>query len=563
MRIAVAQLNPTIGDLEGNSQAIIETAHKARDRGADLTVFSELCVTGYPPQDLLENRFFVQAVQDALDHIAQQVPQDMGLILGAPVPNRDSVGKRARNAALLYEGGSRLATVYKTLLPTYDIFDEHRYFEPARTREVVEWRGMRLGLHICEDMWNTQQQAAYRLYDKEPVGELAQQGVDLFINISASPFSIGKHAHRNELIANICAQHQRPFIFANQVGANTEVIFDGDSRIHAADGTRLQCASSFEEDLLLWNMDSNGAPCPVEHDDTEDLYEALVLGIRDYYHKTGIFDKALVGLSGGIDSSVTCALAADALGPDRVIGVTMPSAISSEGSVSHSEQLANNLGISFKEIPIKPAVAAFDSMLDDEFAGTERDTTEENIQARSRGITLMALSNKFDHLVLSTGNKSEMAVGYATLYGDMSGGLAVLSDVLKTRVYELAEYINEQAGYARIPRAVIDKPPSAELSPDQQDTDTLPPYDVLDPILKRYIEEKKEFETIVQETGLDRELVRNTLDWVDQNEYKRRQAPPGLRVSSKAFGMGRRLPIVMQWNREAVHNFATPSDAMP
>jgi len=563
MRIAIVQMNPTVGDLEGNSEAIIEKAHQARQRGADLAVFSELCVVGYPPQDLLENRFFVEAVQQALQHIAHNVPQDMGVIVGAPVPNRGPVGKRAYNAALLYEGGERLATVHKTLLPTYDIFDEHRYFEPERERHVVEWRGLKLGLHVCEDMWNTQQQDTYHLYHEEPVGELAAQGADLFINVSASPFSIGKHEHRNELIGNICRQHERPFVFANQVGANTEVIFDGDSRVHGADGTRLMCAQSFAEDMLLWDMDAPRGPCTMQHDDVEDLHDALQLGIRDYYHKTGIFDKALVGLSGGIDSAVTCTLAVQALGAEHVVGVTMPSEISSEGSVTDSEQLADNLGISFHEIPIKPAVDAFtDTMLADLFTGMEPGVAEENIQARSRGVTLMALSNKFNYLLLTTGNKSEMAVGYVTLYGDLNGGVAALSDVLKTRVYQLAEHINMQAGYDLIPRSTIEKPPSAELSPDQQDTDTLPPYDVLDAILARYIEEKKELEAIVDETGYDRALVKDILHRVDRNEYKRRQAPPGLRVSSKAFGIGRRLPIVMRWDRDAVRELAEQGEAV-
>ena len=563
MRIAVAQINPTVGDLKGNSEKIIDEAHRARRQGADLVVFSELCVTGYPPQDLLENRFFIEAVQRTLDHIAHDVPQDMGVIVGAPLPNNGPVGRRAFNAAVLYEGGEEIAVVHKTLLPTYDIFDEHRYFEPETTRSVVEWRGLRIGLHICEDMWNTQQQDTYHLYHEEPVGELAAQGADLFINISASPFSIGKHSHRNELIGHICEQHERPFIFANQVGANTEVIFDGDSRIHGADGTRLMCAQSFEEDLLLWDMDDQHAPCPMRHDDVADLHDALLLGIRDYYEKTGIFEKALVGLSGGIDSAVTCALAAEALGPENVVGVTMPSEISSEGSVSDSERLAKNLGITFHRIPIKPAVDAFnEEMLAELFEGTEFGVTEENIQARSRGVTLMALSNKFGHLLLTTGNKSEMAVGYVTLYGDLNGGLAVLSDVLKTRVYELANYINTQAGTDLIPQSVIDKPPSAELSPDQKDTDSLPPYDTLDPILARYIEEKKELETIVEETGIDRTLVHDILHMVDRNEYKRRQAPPGLRVSSKAFGIGRRLPIVMQWDRDVVRELAEQGEAV-
>jgi NAD+ synthase (glutamine-hydrolysing) len=392
------------------------------------------------------------------------------------------------------------------------------------------------------------------------VAELGAQDPDLFINLSASPFSIGKHAVRDELVQHICRRHERPFLLCNQVGANTEIIYDGDSRVHAADGTQVACAASFEEDLLLWDTDAPTEACTTPRSETGDLHDALVLGIRDYYEKTGIFDKALVGLSGGIDSAVTCALATEALGPERVVGVTMPSEISSEGSVTDSQKLAENLGIAFKEIPIKPAVDAFDTMLADAFAGTEPGVAEENIQSRARGVTLMALSNKFGHLLLSTGNKSEMAVGYVTLYGDTNGGVAVLSDVLKTRVYKLARHINERAGRPIIPQNTIDKPPSAELREDQKDTDTLPPYETLDAILRRYVEQKKELGTIVGETGIDGELVRDVLRQVDRNEYKRRQAPPGLRVTDKAFGIGRRIPIVMRWDREVGEALTTEQD---
>jgi NAD+ synthase (glutamine-hydrolysing) len=554
MKIALAQINPTIGDLDGNRQLILRYTQQAHDRGADLVVFPELSVTGYPPQDLLENPFFKKAAQRTVERIADEVPADLGVLLGAPVPNPDQFGKPLYNAALLLENGEVQDRVAKTLLPTYDIFDEDRYFEPAEERRVIEWRGLRLGLHVCEDMWNVHHPEGYEgnhRYECDPVAELGARDPDLFINLSASPFSIGKHAIRDELIQHICRRHERPFLLCNQVGANTEIIYDGDSRVHAADGTQVECAASFEEDLLFWDTEATVAPCRTERDAVADLHDALVLGIRDYYEKTGIFDKALVGLSGGIDSAVTCALATAALGPERVVGVTMPSEISSEGSVTDSEALANNLGIEFKEIPIKPAVDAFDTMLADEFAGTEPGVAEENIQSRARGVTLMALSNKFGHLLLSTGNKSEMAVGYVTLYGDTNGGVAVLSDVLKTRVYKLARHINERAGTEVIPQNTIDKPPSAELRKDQKDTDSLPPYETLDAILERYIEKKKELGTIVSETGIDEDLVRDVLQLVDRNEYKRRQAPPGLRVTEKAFGMGRRIPIVMQWDREA------------
>lgn len=566
MKIALAQINPVVGDLEGNQAKILRYARRARERGADLVVFPELCVTGYPPEDLLENPFFTKAVGHTVDRIANDVPSDLGVLIGAPVPNGDTFGKPLYNAALLFENGDLQGRAYKTLLPTYDIFDEDRYFEPAEERPLIEWRGVRIGLHVCEDMWNVHHPEGYQnghRYECDPVAELGARDPDLFINISASPFSIGKHAIRNDLVEHICRRHERPFLLCNQVGANTEIIYDGDSRIHAADGTQVACAASFEEDLLLWDTEAPVEACTTDRDEIADLHDALVLGVRDYYEKTGIFDKTLVGLSGGIDSAVTCALATAALGPDRVVGVTMPSEISSEGSVTDSARLAENLGIEFKKIPIEPAVDAFDEMLADAFADTEPGVAEENIQSRARGVTLMALSNKFDHLLLSTGNKSEMAVGYVTLYGDTNGGVAVLSDVLKTRVYKLAHHVNERAGEEIIPQNTIDKPPSAELKEGQKDADTLPPYDVLDAILERYVEEKKELGTIVNETGLDDEPVRDILRRVDQNEYKRRQAPPGLRVTEKAFGVGRRYPIVMRWDREVGEVLTTEQELFP
>ncbi|MFB6098831.1 MAG: NAD+ synthase [Salinibacter sp.] len=547
MKIALAQINPTVGDLEGNRDKILRDARRANERGADLVVFPELCVTGYPPEDLLENSFFRTATQRTVERIAQDVPSGLGVIIGAPVPNPDAYGKPLHNAALLFENGELRDRVDKTLLPTYDIFDEDRYFEPADTRSIVEWRGVRIGLHLCEDMWNVHHPEGYqngRRYECDPVAELGARDPDLFINISASPFSIGKHAVRDDLVEHICRRHERPFLLCNQVG------------VHAADGTQVACAASFEEDLLIWDTEAPTEACMVDRDWVADLHDALVRGIRDYYEKTGIFNKVIMGLSGGIDSAVTCALATAALGPENVVGVTMPSEISSEGSVTDSQKLAENLGIELKEISIEPAVDAFDEMLADEFAGTESGVAEENIQSRARGVTLMALSNKFGHLVLSTGNKSELAVGYVTLYGDTNGGLAVLSDVLKTRVYELAHHINERAGTEVIPKNTIEKPPSAELREGQKDTDTLPPYDVLDAILERYIEQKKELGTIVNETGFDDDLVRDVLEQVDRNEYKRRQAPPGLRVTEKAFGVGRRIPIVKKWDRKVGETLA-------
>lgn len=559
MRIALAQINPTVGDLRGNAQKIIDYAHQATKEGAELVVFPELCVTGYPPLDLLDNAGFVHAAARTVEMIAHSVPRGIGIIVGAPVPRTAPAGKRLSNAALLLEDGHVVARVSKTLLPTYDVFDEYRYFEPAAERRLVAWRGLRIALHVCEDMWNSLEQANYHSYTHDPIQELGDQGPDLFINISASPFSAGKHEERTRIIGSICRRYRVPFLFANQVGANTEIIFDGDSRVHGPDGQIVEGAPSFSESILTWDTSETTAADDVPRNQVADLHDALKLGIRDYYDKTGFFNKALIGLSGGIDSAVVCSLAVNAIGPDRVVGITMPSRISSAGSVTDSVALANNLGIEFHEIPIAPAVDAFDEMLSDAFEGTTPGVAEENIQARARGVTLMAYSNKFGHLLLSTGNKSEMAVGYSTLYGDMNGGLAVLSDVFKTQVYELARYMNESAGRELIPRNTITKAPSAELRPGQVDQDTLPPYAVLDRVLRLYIEELQEVDDIVAKTGIDRDLVLDILRRVDQNEYKRRQAPPGLRVSPKAFGIGRRLPIVMRWERASNLDSSRPA----
>ena len=553
MKIALAQINPIVGDLSGNREKIVVFAHRAEAAGADLVVFPELCVVGYPPMDLLDNETFIDETERTLERIAAEVPPGLGVIVGAPVRNIERVGKRLRNAALLYEGGRRVAEAHKALLPTYDVFDEYRHFEPCTVQRVITWRGIRIGLHLCEDMWNNQTEAPFHLYDANPIDALAAQDVDLFLNISASPFAVGRPAFRRGLIAEIVEEHGVPFVLVNQVGANTELIFDGDSGVYGADGARLAAVPSFEEGLAVWDTDAP-PPVPVapDADPLTQLHDALVLGIRDYFEKTGAFDRALVGLSGGIDSAVTCALAVAALGPERVVGITMPSKYSSGGSVADSEALAEALGIPLHHIPIVPAVEAFEQMLAPLFDGTPPGVAEENIQARSRGLTLMAVSNKFNMLLLTTGNKSEMAVGYATLYGDMNGGLAVLADVFKMQVYALAEHINARAGRPVIPRNTIEKPPSAELRPDQQDSDTLPPYPVLDEILRLYIEELLDLDAIVDRTGFDRALVFDILRKVDRNEYKRRQAAPGLRVSAKAFGIGRRLPIVMRWTRSTV-----------
>ena len=556
MRIALCQINTTVGDLAGNAERVLRDARRAAEAGADLAVFPELCVTGYPPQDLLDRPDFLDDVDDTVAYLAREAPDGLALLVGAPVRNETPVGKRLFNSALLLAGGAVQDAVSKTLLPTYDVFDEYRYFEPCPERRVIEHGGLRLGVHLCEDMWNNEEQAPYHLYAANPIDELAALGVDLFVNLSASPYATGKPTERRLLIQESCREHGVPFVYVNQIGANTELIFDGDSQVQSAAGEVVWHAPLFEEAFWVWDSDApprpDGAGGVVEPEDvTAEIHDALVLGVRDYVEKTGagVFDKALVGLSGGIDSAVTCALAVAALGADRVVGVTMPSAYSSPGSVSDSRALAETLGIEFHEVPIRPAVDAFAEMLAPLFAGTDEGVAEENVQARARGLTLMAISNKFDHLLLTTGNKSEMAVGYATLYGDMSGGLAVLSDVFKTEVYRVAEHVNARAGREVIPRNTITKPPSAELKPGQVDQDSLPPYDVLDAILVRYVEEHASPDEITRELDLDPALVDRIAKMVDRNEYKRRQAAPGLRVSSKAFGSGRRLPIVMQRTR--------------
>jgi len=560
MIVALAQINPIVGDLRGNRLKILDFAQRAHDQGAKLVVFPEMCITGYYPMDLLENRYFIDAVQQTLDAIVHEIPPDLGIILGAPTPNPNPVGKRLFNAAFLYEGGNLVDVIYKTLLPTYDVFDERRHFQPSSSCHVISWRGKRLGLHICEDMWNDAELVLDQRYLQHPVDELGAQRPDLFINISCSPFSLGKYRERHLFVENLCRKYGVPFVLVNQVGANTEVLFDGASGVFDSKGRPILLAPNFKETLLLWNQSEVSTPIAVPDNETADLHDALVMGIRDYFNKTSAFDKALVSLSGGIDSAVTCALAVEALGTDRVTTVTMPSRYSSSGSVDDSLALAKNVGIPCEVIPIAVAVDAFSTMLRSYFHDTPSGIAEENIQARTRGLTLMAISNKFNYLVLSTGNKSEMSVGYATLYGDMSGGLAVLSDVFKTQVYALARHINQRAGRVLIPESTISKPPSAELRPDQLDQDSLPPYPLLDEVLRLYIEEQLDLDTIVSRTGQEEEFVHRILRMVDRNEYKRRQAPPGLRVSGKAFGIGRRLPIVMQWNRHEIRKMAATEE---
>ena len=538
MKVTIAQMNPTVGDIKGNMKKMEDVLSKT---SSDLIIFPELYITGYPPRDLLERREFIKKVQKANHEVtllSEKYPE-RGILFGTVLPNKNEYGKGLYNSAVLVYNGKILIEEHKSLLPTYDVFDEARYFDPSSEISTVSFKNEILGISICEDAWNDPDLWLKRNYRIDPIEILVKKGATLLINISASPFSMGKDEIRYRIIRNHALKHKKRFIFVNQVGGNDELIFDGKSMYIDENGNLIDILPSFEEFIKTIDL---GLKNPVPFTPEErisSVYRALVLGLRDYMRKCG-FKKAVLGLSGGIDSAVTCCIAVEAMGSENVLGVSMPSEYSSEGSVKDSKKLAENLGIEFKIIPITPIFRSYLSTLKEHFEGRKEDVTEENIQARIRGNILMALSNKFGYLVLSTGNKSELAVGYCTLYGDMSGGLAVISDVPKTMVYELAYYINRESKI--IPEEIIKKPPSAELRPDQLDQDTLPPYDILDRILHLYLDQYCTYEEIVKE-GLDPETVRWVINAVNRNEYKRRQAVPGLKVTTKAFGAGRRMPI--------------------
>lgn len=544
MKIALAQINPTVGDFAGNLETMVRASQRAAAQGARLTVFSELAVCGYPPADFLEKPGFLARCKSAVDELAAATQNlSTAVLAGVALPAPADSGKPAVNAAVLLDKGRILIEQHKRLLPFYDVFDEQRYFAVARRQQVVELDGVRLAISICEDAWNDKDFWPRRLYSIDPMEELMRQDPALHINLSSSPFWHGKRRLRRQMLSAIARRDRIPVLMCNQAGGNDSLIFDGSSLAISAHGDLIAQASSFAEDLVI--VDPFNAP-PVRElcdDDTEAAYRALVLGTRDYVRKCG-FRKVLVALSGGIDSALVAAIAAEALGPENVIGVGMPSPYSSTGSIEDSRQLAINLGIRFEVIAIHDLFHAYTRALEPIFAGLQPDTTEENIQSRIRGNLLMAISNKFSALVLTTGNKSEMAVGYCTLYGDMVGALAVIGDLVKTRVYAVSRWLNREREV--IPHAILEKPPSAELRPDQKDTDSLPPYDVLDPILEGYVERYETPEQIARTFGFSLELIQQVVHLVERAEYKRQQAAPVLKVTSKSFGMGRRFPIAVK-----------------
>jgi len=539
MRIALAQINTTVSALEGNTRKAVKAIGEARERGADLVIFSEMVLTGYPPKDLFEREEFVAGNLAMLERV-REASSGIGVIAGYVERNPGPEGKSLFNAAALIHDGAIVSRHYKTLLPTYDVFDEARYFEPATGLRAVRFQDLRLGISICEDVWNDKQFWKRRLYARDPIKELADDGAEVIINISASPYSLGKRRVKSEMLRTAATRHRLPLLYVNQVGGNDHLVFDGASAAYGPDGRIIAQARDFAEDMVLVDSGEwSGELHPIAEEEIEEVYSALLLGIRDYVCKCG-FRRVVIGLSGGLDSALTAVLAARALGPENVVGVSMPSRYSSQGSQDDAGAVAGNLGIEFHRLPIERVFESYLETLEPLFAGREPDVTEENIQARIRGNLLMAYSNKFGALVLGTGNKSEMAVGYCTLYGDMAGGLTAISDVYKTMVYRLARWINREGPV--IPAAILEKPPSAELRPDQRDTDSLPPYEVLDPILKAYIEEGLRANEIAAR-GFVPALVRKIIGMVDGAEYKRNQAPPGIKISGKAFGSGRRMPI--------------------
>ena len=556
MKIALAQINPTVGDFVGNTKKILEFAARGGDQGAELVVFPELAVCGYPPADFLEKAAFVARAEEAVEEIAAWTG-DAGrpaILCGSVLASVSKVGKQVRNVAVLLAGGKVSFVQQKMLLPFYDVFDEQRYFEAATEQSLTCVGGQPLAITICEDAWNDKGFWPRQMYPVDPVEGLMTQWESkkneldgrrrIILNISASPYWQGKPRVREEMLAAIASRHGAVVAMVNQVGGNDSLLFDGSSVVIGPDGKTVVRAASFAEDLVLFDTEETGGVAAISNvDGVAELWDALVLGTRDYVRKCG-FSKVLVGLSGGIDSALVAAIAVEALGAENVVGVGMPTEYSSLGSIEDARKLARNLGVRFELLPIHDVFAQFQHVLQPLFKGSSFGLAEENLQPRIRGTLLMALSNKFGALVLTTGNKSEMSTGYCTLYGDMVGALAVIGDVMKTRVYALSRYVNRAKEV--IPWATIEKPPSAELRPGQRDTDSLPPYEVLDPILEDYVERYHSAEQIAEERGVDVGLVRSVLQLVERSEYKRQQAAPVLKVTRKSFGMGRRFPIAVK-----------------
>ena len=540
MKIALGQINPIIGDFAGNSAKIIDYAYRAKSRGAGLILFPELSICGYPPRDLVERASFVSHNREAAEHIAVET-KGIAVICGLVTPAHAETGKSVMNSAALLLDGRIKFVQSKMLLPTYDVFDEMRNFAPARSQVLFPFCGKQMALTICEDAWNDKHFWNRQLYSVDPVESLVRAGGNFVLNISASPFWARKRELRRDMLATIAKNDHVPVVFVNQVGGNDSLVFDGSSMVFDREGNVIAQGKSFEEDLILFDSDTLIGEMHEQVEGEEaSIYAALVLGTRDYVRKCG-FRQVIIGLSGGIDSALTAVIAADAISPENVIGVGMPGPYSSEGSIADARELAKNLGIRFEILKITDIFEDYKSTLRNVFKGHSEDVTEENIQSRIRGSLLMALSNKFGALVLSTGNKSELAVGYCTLYGDMAGGLAVINDVSKTLVYRLSRYANSHKPL--IPNATLEKPPSAELRADQKDTDSLPAYEVLDAILEDYVEDSRSAEEIASSHGFDLALVKDVIRMVERNEYKRQQAAPGIKVSPKAFGYGRRFPI--------------------
>ena len=542
MKIAIAQINTTVGDFSGNSDKIINSWLQADELGAEIVVFPELALCGYPPRDLLLKKNFLIENELQMERLTKKGGKAVAVV-GFASQNKNGSGRPAHNSAAVIKSSKIIAIRHKSLLPTYDVFDEDRYFEPANNIEPVEVLNKKIGITICEDIWNDDVFIHDRKYDRKPADELAAAGADLLLNLSASPWSLGKEHSRHVLLSQLTAKHSLPIVYCNLVGGNDELVFDGGSQYYNKHGVLGANAAMFSEDLVIVDTETIEPKSNNTEQDNAKIFNALSLGVKDYLHKCG-FKSAVIGLSGGIDSAVTAAIAVEALGPNNVRGVAMPSQYSSQGSLEDAERLAKALKIQYDVVPIEPIFEQLKAQLETIFKQKKEDTTEENMQARIRGNILMSMSNKFGSLLLTTGNKSELAVGYCTLYGDMCGGLAVISDLPKTKVYSLARWINRKQEI--IPEATITKPPSAELRPDQIDQDSLPDYEVLDDILESYIVNGSDLESIIS-SGHDPAVVQRIIQLINNNEYKRRQAAPGIKITSKAFGVGRRIPVAKRY----------------